>query len=304
MELVLTKNNLIELNVFFYKKGFTNIHRPFISMLKIDSAMKTSPIFHIGFKDNMGFTSGNKVYSGVMVFEVLEGYPMQSIMFTNNSNPGKITNYQQSLEDLQPMDFYCIQKKNKDPYGDFVLKNVKFIDTRMTQSTQDYARRIIATFVCSEKVPFRFPYFFNEFKSDNYSSHLVRKEEEIIAICKDIEELNGVLTNEQIKEYYKILSMDLFVKGEIKTIQLQSKLKETFEEVVNDFVYRKTMKRYSAIFRIRNFIAAFYKFRNEYVYSHPDKFVRGDLDFLKFMDFDVDNWIRVNKINMVKDNDE
>ena len=291
MELVLTKNNLVDLNVFFYKKGFTNIHRPFISMLKIDSAMKTSPIFHIGFKDNMGFTSGNKIYSGVMVFEVLEGYPMQSLMFTNNSNPNKVVKYQQSLEDLEIMDFYCIQKKNKDPYGDFVLKNVKFIDTRMTQSTQDYARRIIATFVCSDKIPFRFPYFFNEFKSDNYSSHLVRKKEEIEAICKDFVNISDVLTKEQIIDYYKILSREIII-GDIEIYSITNKLKELFEEVINDFVFRKTMKRYSAIFRIRDFIAVFYKFRNEYVYSHPNEYGRGDLDFLKFMDLDVDNWIK------------
>lgn len=294
MELVLTKNNLVDLNMFFYKKGFTNIHRPFISLLKIDSAMKTNPIFHIGFKDNMGFTSGNRVYSGVMVFEVLEGYPMQSIMFTNNSNPTRVTKYQQSLEDLEMMDFYCIQKKNKDPYGDFILKNVKFIDTKMTQSTQDFARKIVATFVCSDKIPFRFPYFFNEFKSDNYSSHLVRKKEEIDAICKDLESLSDVLKKEQLKDYYLILSEELFAPNDISVSDITRLLRQKFDEVINDFVYRRTMKRKSAIFRIRDFIAAFYKFRNEYVYSHPDKYNRGDLDFLKFMDLNIDEWIKDN----------
>lgn len=291
MEIVLTKNNLTDLNVFFYKKGFTNIHRPFISLLKIDSAMKTNPIFHIGFKENMGFTSGNKIYTGVMVFEVLNGYPLQSIMFTNNSN-SSVKQYQQSLEDLEVMDFYCIQKKNQDPYGDFVLKNVKFIDTRMTQSTQEFSRKIVATFVCSDKVPFRFPYFFNEFKSDNYSSHLVRKKEEINAICKDIESLSGVLNKKQLVEYYKILTNNIIVNSNISTENIKQELKQLFEEVINDFIFRRTMKRYSAIYRIRDFIAVFYKFRNEYVYSHPDEFGgRGDLDFLKFMDIDVNNWI-------------
>lgn len=291
MELVLTKNNLVDLNVFFYKKGFTNIHRPFISMLKIDSAMRTNPIFHIGFKENMGFMSGNRIYTGVMVFEVLDGYPLQSIMFTNNSNTA-VKQYQQSLEDLDTMDFYCIQKKNKDPYGDFILKNVKFIDTRMTQSTQDFSRKIVASFVCSDKVPFRFPYFFNEFKSDNYSSHLVRKKEEISSICIDLQGISDVLTKEQIIEYYKILTNETFVRNTVTVEDIKRVLYELFEEVINDYVFRRTIKRNSAIYRIRDFIAAFYKFRNEYVYSHPDKYGgRGDLDFLKFMDIDVDNWI-------------
>lgn len=294
MELVLTKNNLVDLNVFFYKKGLTNIHRPMISMLKIDSAMRTSPIFHIGFKDNMGFTNGNRVFTGVMVFEVLEGYPMQSIMFTHNSNTGKVTKYQQSLEDLEVMDFYCIQKNNEDPYGDFILKNVKFIDTRMTQSTQEFTRKIVATFVCSDKIPFKFPYFFNEFKSDIYSAHIVRKQSEIDAICTDLRDLESVLTDDMLKEYYFILSRLKYTDKKITVDTLVTCLNNLFKASVDDFIYGRKMLRNSPIFRIRDFIAAFYKFRNEYVYHHPEKHSKGDLDFLRFMDFDVDNWIQKN----------
>lgn len=294
MELVLTKNNLVDLNVFFYKKGFTNIHRPFISMLKIDSAMKTSPIFHIGFKDNMGFTSGNRIFSGVMVFEVLEGYPMQSIMFNHNANSGKVTKYQQSLEDLEVMDFYCIQKHNEDPYGDFILKNVKFIDTRMTQSTQDFTRKLVATFVCSDKIPFKFPYFFNEFKSDIYSSHIVRKQSEIDAICADLRDIEKAISKERLISYYNILSNNK-LQEKISVETIIGLLKDLFNESVDDFIYRRPMNRHSPIFRIRDFIAVFYKFRNEYVYNHPEEHPRGDLDFLKFMDVDVDCWIKRNK---------
>lgn len=291
MELVLTKNNLVDLNVFFYKKGFTNIHRPFISMLKIDSAMKTSPIFHIGFKDNMGFTKGNRIYTGIMVFEVLEGYPMQSIMFTNNSSSSVTTvKYQQSLEDLEVMDFYCIQKNNEDPYGDFVLKNVRFIDTRMTQSTQDFTRKIVATFVCSDKIPFKFPYFFNQFKSDVYSSHIVRRQSEIDAICEDIRDISYAISEERLLTYYKILSNDKMAKN-ISSEIIVKLLNDQFKVAIDDFIYRRNMGRRAAIFRIRDFIAVFYKFRNAYVYAHPEKHARGDLDFLKFMDVDVDSWI-------------
>ena len=81
MDFVVTKNSLVDLNVFFYKKGMINIHRPMLSMLKIDSSRQTEPFFHIGFKHNMGYSSSNQIISGVMIFEVLEGYPLQSILF-------------------------------------------------------------------------------------------------------------------------------------------------------------------------------------------------------------------------------
>ena len=81
MEFVCTKNNMPDVFVFFKRNGDKNIHRPMISMFKIDSATRTIPIFHIGFKENMGYLSANKIVSGVMVFEVLEGYPLQEMMF-------------------------------------------------------------------------------------------------------------------------------------------------------------------------------------------------------------------------------
>lgn len=77
-------------------------------MLKIDSSRQTTPLYHIGFKDNMGYLSSNQIVSGVMVFEVLEGYPLQSLLFINNDKEG--TPFQQSLEELEAMDFYVIQK--------------------------------------------------------------------------------------------------------------------------------------------------------------------------------------------------
>ena len=278
MEFVLTKNNLVDLNVFFYKEGFTNIHRANISLIKIDSATKTTPIFHIGFKNNMGYISGNRVYTGVMVFEVLEGYPLQSIMFANNDNP--TNEYQQSLEDLDAIDFYCIQKKNKDPYGDFVLRNLKFIDTKMTQSTEEFSRKLVATFVCSDKIPFRLPYFFNQFKSDNYSSHLIRSKKEMEEICQDLDSSESYLSKEFLNKYCVILS-EINTVGTKSVEHVKECLRIAFEEVVKDFTFRRTIKRNSAIYRIRDFIYEFYKFRNEYEYAHIQD--RGDLDFLKFM---------------------
>ncbi|AVQ21499.1 hypothetical protein C4N15_07485 [Fusobacterium necrophorum subsp. funduliforme] len=284
MEFVFTKNSLVELDVFFYKPGFTNIQRPTISLLKIDSSRQTTPLYHIGFKDNMGYLSSNQIVSGVMVFEVLEGYPLQSLLFINNDKEG--TPFQQSLEELEAMDFYVIQKRNQDPYGDFVLKNVKFIDTKMTQSTEEFSRRIMATYVAESKIPFRIPFFFNHFKSDNYSSHIVRNVEEIEQIKKDVNVTWKVLPRAKKEECYIKLSGKgaNIVKREYAEISLEiilDTIEKTWKEHVSNILLRTAMKPHSAIYRLRNFIFAYYKYANAYNYLHAK--ARGDLEFLQFI---------------------
>lgn len=284
MEFVFTKNSLVELDVFFYKPGFTNIQRPTISLLKIDSSRQTTPLYHIGFKDNMGYLSSNQIISGVMVFEVLEGYPLQSLLFINNDKEG--TPFQQSLEELEAMDFYVIQKRNQDPYGDFVLKNVKFIDTKMTQSTEEFSRKIVATYVAESKIPFRILFFFNHFKSDNYSSHIVRNVEEIKQIKKDVNKTWNALPKAKKEECYIKLSGKgvNIVRREYREISLETILDEiekTWKEHVSNILLRIAMKPHSAIYRLRDFIFAYYKYANAYNYLHSR--TRGDLEFLQFI---------------------
>ena len=68
MNVVITKNNFHELNCFFTRNGLNNISRPDISYLKIDSASNIQPIFHIGFKENMGFIDSFKINGLPSVF--------------------------------------------------------------------------------------------------------------------------------------------------------------------------------------------------------------------------------------------
>lgn len=49
------------------------------------------------------------------------------------------------------------KKESRSLWG-FCLKNVKFIDTKMTQSTEEFSRRIMATYVAESKIPFRIPF--------------------------------------------------------------------------------------------------------------------------------------------------
>jgi len=50
--------------------------------------------------------------------------------------------------------------------------------TQYNQSTTDFSRRLVATFVAESKENFRIPFFFNYFKSDIYSSHIIRDKKE------------------------------------------------------------------------------------------------------------------------------
>ncbi|MGL4998407.1 MAG: hypothetical protein ACRC5T_05505, partial [Cetobacterium sp.] len=149
--MILTKNDMVELNVFFYKKDFVNVHRPLLSFLKIDDATNVQPVFHIGFERNMGYISSYHVIAGVMVFEVLEGTPLQSLLFMNNSDAKN--EYKTSITQLEAMDLYVVQNRNLDPYGDFILSDLKFVSTKMEQSIDKLGRQLVAEFVCSAKKP-------------------------------------------------------------------------------------------------------------------------------------------------------
>lgn len=281
MEFVCTKNNMPDLFVFFKKPGESNIHRPLLSMFKIDSATRTIPLFHLGFKQNMGFLSSNKIVTGVMVFEVLEGYPLQEMMFNQPYADNWFRrNKDRCLEDLDPMDFYCIQKNNKDAYGDFVLKNLKFVDTKMSQSAEDFSRKLIASFVCSSIENFRLPFFFNYFMSDDYDHHIIRSEEEFKNILKDVEAFGDKLPKQIYKNCAYATGETLeFNIGSSQSIILTDLLYKLFEKIKNDWFLRKKHKRASPILRMRDFISMFYGCKNDYEYQNAE--YRGDLEFLK-----------------------
>jgi hypothetical protein len=269
MEVILTKNNICDLNVFFAKKGMNNITRPNISYLKVDSAAKIQPAFHIGFENNMGFIDSYKINGGIMVFEVLEGYPLQDMLFYKNSVKDNKESYKFRLEDLEPMDFYCIQNQNLDVYGDFILKDLKFISTKMDQGVETLGRKLIAEFVCSEMLPFKIPYFYNTFISDDYNYHIIRNKKEIEQIKQDIASVEGEISNNLIKELSSILNQDgkhysgFNFSNVNYTSSLSSLLDNTFKEAVYDFVMKKQYTEKSAILRIKDFIKRFYKYKNE-----------------------------------------
>lgn len=302
MDFIVTKNSLVDLNVFFYKKGMTNIHRPMLSMLKIDSSRQTEPFFHIGFKHNMGYSSSNQIISGVMIFEVLEGYPLQSILFINNDNPNKP--YKQTLEELESLDFYCVQKRNEDPYGDFVLKNVKFVNTQYNQSTTDFSRRLVATFVAESKENFRIPFFFNYFKSDIYSSHIIRDKKEIDEIKKDLNNTWDRLPKDIKEDCIYTLGLEL-KNDDLETIK--EAIQKTWEKIyINKIIGNTTLKKDSPLYRMKEFIRVYYNYANQLNYYLAK--ARGDLDFLNFINLenrtDITNSYKENLLFKNNDFDE
>lgn len=264
MSFTITKNNFHDLNCFFTKNGLQNISRPNISYLKIDSATNIQPVFHIGFKENMGFIDSVKINGGIIIFEVLEGYPLQDLLFSYNKNISNIKNYKFRLEDLDPMDFYCIQSENKDIFGDFILKKLKFISSKMDQSIENFGRRIIAEFICTEMLPFKIPYFYNNFISDNYNYHIIRDKKEIENIKKDIIDIAGRITQNMFENYISILKPSFEIDSDYDISNaLQDSLDNVFDSMVFEYITKKTITEKSSVIKLQLFIKEFYSFKNK-----------------------------------------
>jgi hypothetical protein len=269
--MIITKNSLTELNVFFYRKDFKNVLRPFISYIKIDNSANIQPAYHIGFKENMGYLTSLTTTGGSMVFEVLEGYPLQSLLFADNALGGKM---KYKLEDLTPMDFYCMNAQNEDPYGDFILTNLKFISSRMEQGVNSPGRVLVADFVCTSMIPFKIPYFYNKFKSDNYDYHIIRKKSEIDEIKLDITQMldTGYLMDTTIERMIGILGG----KDGETMIEVLERVYNEFCDSVDD---RKPNTR--LLINIQLFIKDFYFVKNTYELKTVG--VSTKLDFLNFL---------------------
>ena len=264
MIFTIPKNNFHDLNCFFTKNGLQNISRPNISYLKIDSATNIQPVFHIGFKENMGFIDSVKINGGIIIFEVLEGYPLQDLLFSYNKNISNIKNYKFRLEYLDPMDFYCIQSENKDIFGDFILKKLKFISSKMDQSVENFGRRIIAEFICTEMLPFKIPYFYNNFISDNYNYHIIRDKKEIENIKKDIIDIAGRITQNMFENYISILKPSFEIDSDYDISNaLQDSLDNVFDSMVFEYITKKTITEKSSVIKLQLFIKEFYSFKNK-----------------------------------------
>lgn len=274
MSIILTKNSLTDVNVFFYRSDFTNVHRPLISFLKIDDATKIEPVFHIGVDKAMGFLNSYNIVAGVMVFEVLEGTPLQELMFIDNSS-SIITDYKYSITDLAPMDLYVIQKGNLDPYGDFILTDLKFTSTKMEQNIEVPGRKLIAEFICTSKKPFRIPYFYNNFKTDNYRNHFLRNKEEMYQIYQDIQ-----MVEEEIPEYVlNELNYNLNLT--------KSSVYDIFETLYGEFIkqYQNNIRsipinKMETSKRLSIAIFIFYEWKNKFEEARVHKDSR--LEFLNF----------------------
>lgn len=277
-KLVITKNNMTDLNVFFYQIGWKNIFKPTISNIKIETATNVKPAHHIGFVENMGYLNSIKVVTGTMVFEVLEGFPLQSLLFLNNRNATQNGEYSyaMSLEDLKPMDLFIVQNKGEDPYGDLIIKNLKFTETCMQQGVTSPGRFLVANFMASNLIPFKLPFFFNYLISDNYNRHIVRNQSEIADISKDID----MVENEMSKRLKR--ELDMILRGKTSAteeIDLKESLRNTYDEfkLYYSYGYRNPIN-VEPMTRIVEFINQFYQYKNRINEEYARK--TGELDFL------------------------
>ncbi|MGL5719147.1 hypothetical protein [Cetobacterium sp.] len=276
MSIILTKNSLTDVNVFFYKSDFTNVHRPLISFLKIDDATKIEPVFHIGIDKAMGFLSSFNIVAGIMVFEVLEGTPLQELMFIENNN-STANSYRFSITELPPMDLYVIQKNNQDPYGDFILTDLKFTSTKMEQNIEVPGRQLIAEFICTSKKAFRIPYFYNNFKSDNYRNHFIRNKDEIYQIYQDIKMVEDIIPSHVLNELNYTLNLNKTSTYDVFTTLYDEFIKEYKSNLKNLSINQMITSK-----RLANAIFIFYEWKNKYEEARVHKDSR--LKFLEFQD--------------------
>lgn len=274
MSIILTKNSLTDVNVFFYRNDFTNIHRPLISFLKIDDATKIEPVFHIGIDKAMGFLSSYSIVAGIMVFEVLEGTPLQELIFIENDNT-TTDSYKFSITELPPMDLYVIQKQNQDPFGDFILTDLKFTSTKMEQNIEVPGRKLIAEFVCTSKKAFRIPYFYNNFKSDNYRNHFIRSKKEIEQIYQDIQMVENDIPERILDELNLTFNLN------------KENVYSVFETLYDDFIrhYKYGLmsipiRRMETARKLSIAIFIFYEWKNKFEESRIND--NSKLGFLSF----------------------
>jgi hypothetical protein len=260
MSIIITKNSATDLNIFFYKSGLTNVHAPNISYLRVDDASNVTPAFSIGFSVNLGYLDSFKVTSGTVVFEVLDGYPMQDLIFALNKRANKSHTY--SLQDLPPLDLYCLNKNGEDEYGDFILKNVKFISTKLEQGVQTPGRMLVANFITSGIVPYLQKNIKNNFISDNYSNHTIKNESEIASIKQDLEATE--ISDKEYNLLYKLLSTSTNYKAnESSSESKESKLVNVLKYNYAKFVASVKLGKINYTYRnnMKNFIKEFYEYK-------------------------------------------
>ncbi|MGL4998593.1 MAG: hypothetical protein ACRC5T_06440, partial [Cetobacterium sp.] len=176
------------------------------------------------------------------------------------------------------------QNRNLDPYGDFILSDLKFVSTKMEQSIDKLGRQLVAEFVCSAKKPFKLPYFYNAFKSDNYDYHVVRNKEEFALIESDIMEVSGYVPAwvvENCKKIYNITNPDTSLESVLNTA------KEDFLNQYRELASRKANTYVESSRKMTEFIKEFYRYKNEISLRK----VRLDsrLEFLNFKEEGVNN---------------
>ena len=257
MGFIVSKNDSSNLDLYFFKSGVTSIHRPSISQMKVDDSSKISAAYSIGFEHNLGFTKSISITGGTFLFEVLEGFPLQSLMSYLNKGNKIASKRIYRLQDLPPLDFFCVNKTGGDPFGEFIIKNLKFTNTRMEQGVQTPGRYMVANFVASKLVPFRTPYFFNNFISDDYSNHYLRNKDEITNIISDVTQFSN---NSMFTDQFKAECISRLNVGNasdvIEAIEKKKTLLAKAYSSKNEISFNGILKDF------KNFIAFFYENKN------------------------------------------
>jgi hypothetical protein len=151
-------------------------------------------------------------------------------------------------------------------------------------------RKLVAQFICKEMRPFKIPYFYNYFKSDDYNYHIIRNKKEIDEIVKDIESVRNEWNEMHLHLFIEALDISTLNVTESSTKDLGDNLgtyvRKKFQQFVDAYKSSasKPIYSYQPLKDLQAFIKVFYTFKNALALEELKEDTK--LEFLRYIEND------------------
>lgn len=162
----ITENDIGDLDLFFMYKSATEaektsyriesnkasnvkIIREPIFYFSCSNHTDIKPVYQLGSKGPVGFSSGAPIYSGRIITNAFHNIPLINLLVETGVPSSKI-------EDLPIMDFYIVNKKRKyskdsqrQIFQDCVIENVKFMNWNFEEGVDTPGRFFVCEFIAT-----------------------------------------------------------------------------------------------------------------------------------------------------------
>ena len=158
----ITENDIGDLDLFFMYKTNVKLNetepagtqgsnvkiiREPIFHFSCASHTPTQPVFGLGFNIPVGYTNGVSLFAGKIIVNAFNNIPLVNLLVETGVESGKI-------EDIPPMDFYIVNKKNnkthKAIFQDCVVKDLKIVSWSFEQGIETPGRYFVIEFIASD----------------------------------------------------------------------------------------------------------------------------------------------------------